>query len=219
MSLAPLVFIEDHICVSDAIGSALEANLPLKHVKTFATFESAVEGVATHQPKIVIVKSQLSGGFGPKVIDLARGQGLADCKWILLSDNLSAFSMRLAIRCGVFSAVSKSNSLETVITCVRSTLAGKPFFCSESSLAMQQIIMAQATIEKFNDKELKLIHLISEGMTVQKACGLCGITTRTGLNYMTSIRAKTGHSDLAELRKWAVDHGVVCGSSVAVKHE
>jgi len=203
---APLVLVEDHVGVAEALGYALCAQLPLRIAAHCDRVGKALVLCAEIKPALVIFDWRMPEGEGV-ALPRALAQTLPQTRWLLYTAFPSAFVVREAVEAGTHGCVSKGASHLELITACRELLSGRTYFCQESARALRVVLANHSRDSELNSTEQKILFYLACGMEPKDISLSVGVSVGTVRNYLVQIRQKLGVSSMVNLAKYAVDHG------------
>jgi len=135
------------------------------------------------------------------------GWQLPATKWLLYSGYLSPRLLLDALVVGINGAVSKRADEATLIAGVEQLLAGRSFFCPVASQALRRT----PVVEGLTPTERHLLEQIAAGKEAKASAAALGLSYKTVLNTMISLRRKTGAESMVDLAEFARLQGLAPG--------
>jgi DNA-binding NarL/FixJ family response regulator len=209
-----VVLADDHTIVRDGLRALLEASSRIKVVGDAADGNQAVSQVNELQPDIVvmdILMPELNGIEATKKIRESHPQ----VRVIILSMLGTADHVFRALQAGVRGFLLKESAGREVVEAVESVYAGEMYFSRPitSTLVNDYMQMREEsdtdTIEKLSPRENEILCLVVEGKTSAEIGRDLHLSPKTVDSYRSRIMQKLGVSDLPELIKFAIKHGLI----------
>jgi DNA-binding NarL/FixJ family response regulator len=203
----PIVLVEDHVGIAEALGFALYAQLPVRVAAHCDRVHAAIPQCRAIKPRLVIFDWRMAESVG---IDLLRSlaRELPGTRWLLYTAYPSAWVVRHAVEAGCHGCVSKGASHLELITACRTLLEGKSYFCPESTRALCAVTANRVNEEALNDTERKILRFVAAGLETKEISLGVGVSTGTVRNYLVQIRQKLGSTSMVNLAKYAIEHGL-----------
>ena len=136
-------------------------------------------------------------------------------KVIILSMVGTADHVFRALRAGVKGFLLKESAGREVVEAVESVYAGEMYFSRPITSTMVNDYMQMReeteadTIEKLSLRENEILCLVVEGKTSAEIGRDLHLSPKTIESYRSRIMQKLGVSDLSELIKYAIKHGLI----------
>lgn len=209
-----VVLADDHTIVRDGLRALLEANSRIKVVGDAADGNQVLSQVNDLQPDIVvmdILMPELNGIEAAKKIRETHPQ----VRVIILSMLGTADHVFRALQAGVRGFLLKESAGREVVEAVESVYAGEMYFSRPitSTLVNDYMQMREETdtdtIEKLSLRENEILCLVVEGKTSAEIGRDLHLSPKTVDSYRSRIMQKLGVSDLPELIKFAIKHGLI----------
>ena len=209
-----VVLADDHTIVRDGLRALLEANSRIKVVGDAADGNQVLSQVNDLQPDIVvmdILMPELNGIEAAKKIRETHPQ----VRVIILSMLGTADHVFRALQAGVRGFLLKESAGREVVEAVESVYAGEMYFSRPitSTLVNDYMQMREEsdtdTIEKLSLRENEILCLVVEGKTSAEIGRDLHLSPKTVDSYRSRIMQKLGVSDLSELIKFAIKHGLI----------
>jgi len=208
-----VVLADDHTIVRDGLRALLEANPDIKVVGDAANGRQAVSQVKELRPDVVIMDISMPDLNG---IEATR-QILAsnpEVGVIILSMLGTADHVFHALQAGARSFLLKESAGREVMQAVQSVNAGEMYFSRPITQTMitdymQARVEAHSDLESLSLRENEILCLVVEGKTSAEIGRSLNLSPKTIDSYRSRMMQKLGVSDLPELIKYAIKHGLI----------
>jgi DNA-binding NarL/FixJ family response regulator len=209
-----VVLADDHTIVRDGLKALLEANPEITVVGDAADGNQVVRQVQELQPDIVVMDIMM-----PEINGIEATKRIMEfspqVKVIILSMVGTADHVFRALRAGVKGFLLKESAGREVVEAVESVYAGEMYFSRPITSTMVNDYMQMReeteadTIEKLSLRENEILCLVVEGKTSAEIGRDLHLSPKTIESYRSRIMQKLGVSDLSELIKYAIKHGLI----------
>ncbi len=209
-----VILADDHTIVRDGLRALLEANPDIKVVGDAASGSQAVERVKELQPDVVVMDismPELSGIEATHRI-LEHSPGV---KVIILSMLGTADNVFHALQAGVRGYLLKESAGREVMDAVKAVYAGEMYFSRPITSTIVSDYMnhrsedAQDSLESLSLRENEILCMVVEGKTSAEIGRNLHLSPKTVESYRSRMMQKLGVSDMAELIKFALRHGLI----------
>jgi DNA-binding NarL/FixJ family response regulator len=125
------------------------------------------------------------------------------------------------LTCGVQGLLYRSVSGASMLECMRSVAAGRPYFQRgmDAMRGVQEDVVGARVRDRLTSKEMKIVALIVQGCKNKEIAIRLGTTEQVIKNYLRSIYDKTGVSDRLELALFTIHHKMLAEAAEAVGNE
>jgi DNA-binding NarL/FixJ family response regulator len=209
-----VVLADDHTIVRDGLRALLEANPEIKVVGDAGNGREVLALVDEMKPDVVIMDISMPELNG---IDATK-QILAtypEVRVIILSMLGTADHVFHALQAGVRGYLLKESAGREVMEAVQSVYAGGMYFSRPITRTMIDDYM-QARVDSQSDsleslslRESEILCLVVEGKTSAEIGKNLHLSPKTVESYRSRMMQKLGISDMAELIKFAIKHGLI----------
>jgi DNA-binding NarL/FixJ family response regulator len=209
-----VVLADDHAIVRDGLRALLEAKPGISVVGDASDGKQVLSQVNELQPDIVvmdILMPELNGIEATKMILESSPQ----VRVIILSMLGTADHVFRALQAGVRGFLLKESAGREVVDAVEAVYSGDMYFSRPitNTLVNDYMQMRQETeadtIEKLSLRENEILCLVVEGKTSAEIGRDLHLSPKTVESYRSRIMQKLGVSDLSELIKYAIKHGLI----------
>jgi DNA-binding NarL/FixJ family response regulator len=209
-----VVLADDHTIVRDGLRALLEANPEIKVVGDASNGMQVVERVNDLLPDVVIMDISMPELNG---IDATRKILAAnpEVRVIILSMLGTADHVFHALQAGARGYLLKESAGRDVMEAVLSVYAGEMYFSRPITQVMiNDYVQARAgtqddSLESLSVRENEILCLVVEGKTSAEIGRRLNLSPKTVESYRSRMMQKLGISDLPELIKFAIKHGLI----------
>jgi DNA-binding NarL/FixJ family response regulator len=209
-----VVLADDHTIVRDGLRALLEANPEIRVVGDAADGNQVVDQVKELQPDVVvmdILMPELNGIEATRMIL----ESFPQVRVIILSMLGTADHVFRALQAGVRGFLLKESAGREVVEAVEAVYAGEMYFSRPITHTLVNDYMQMReesdteTIEKLSLRENEILCLVVEGKTSAEIGRDLHLSPKTVESYRSRIMQKLGISDMPELIKYAIKHGLI----------
>ncbi|MGE5123085.1 MAG: response regulator [Acidobacteriaceae bacterium] len=205
---------DDHTIVRDGLRALLEANPEIKVVGGVATGLQVIDQARELLPDVVVMDISMPGLNG---IDATR-QILATCpqvRVIILSMLGTADHVFHALQAGVRGYLLKESAGREVVEAVQAVYAGEMYFSKPITHTMVSDYVRSREesqtdpLQSLSLRENEILCQVVEGKTSVEIGKQLHLSPKTVESYRSRMMQKLGISDLPELIKFAIKHGLI----------
>ena len=210
MHKSKLMIVDDDHMFAEMLAAALAREPGLRVAATARNGAEALSMAAKVRPDLILLDIHLPRVSGLDLIAPLR-QELPDAKILMLSGYLDPYIVHRVLQGGVQGYVEKFNPLRVLRDAVLQVLGGGSFFSdSFDALRVSQGNADDAFDKILTERELKILHLMAEGLSDAEIAGRREITEPTVATHRKRMREKLAlHSDrelLAYARRCGIGH-------------
>jgi len=179
--MARLLVIDDHDVVRQGLVSALGAH-GFTLIETAATIKQARAKIAAFNPQAVIVDLNLPDGSGFEVVQWVRKHS-PEAAIIILSLNEPSQYVSIARSSGANAYLSKSQSIEEIVTTLNFALMNPRSFTSTLNTRHDHTVA-------LTPREVDVLHAMAKGASNSEISANLYISTSTVKTHISSILRK-----------------------------
>ncbi|MBX3086141.1 MAG: response regulator transcription factor [Anaerolineae bacterium] len=213
MNKIRILLADDHEVVRLGIKALLQQHTTMEVVAEASNGEEAVQKAISMRPDVVVMDIRMPGMSG---VDACREivAQLPDTRVVMLTTYAEDDLLFSAIRAGasgyVLKRIGSNDLVHTIEAVARGESALDPTL---TSLVFREVMQTEKTKEAsvFSDlsmQELRVLSLISDGLTNREIAGRLFLGEGTVRNYVSSILSKLTLSNRAEAAAFAVQHHI-----------
>lgn len=206
-----IVIADDHALIRNGLRQILESNT------SYSIFEAsngqeALELIKKEHPALAILDVEMPEVTGFDVAKKIRAQGInIDIIFLTMYKDESMFNQAMDI--GVKGYVLKENTVNEIIQCLKSVIAGRHYISpaiSDLLLKRNAKLSAPASdkdgLHLLTESENNIMKLLSQMKTSQEIATELGISVKTVQNHRNNICGKLDLRGSHSLLKFAIDH-------------
>lgn len=201
-----VAIIDDHLLFSQSLAAILLANYPNIRVTLITDQPEKLYSLSEQEnPDVILLDVHLQTSLG---YDFA-GELLIkmpSARIILLSGNLTAFTMQKGVELGVFGFLSKDTSHEEVWEAIQMVHADCQYVGKSVQKLFTQAMMNRDS--QLSGREIEIVRLLCKGLTHKEIGEHLFISPRTVEAHRNNILAKLKMESIAELVAFAVKNGI-----------
>ncbi|MCF6746616.1 response regulator transcription factor [Blastococcus sp. KM273128] len=213
--MGPRVFVvDDHAMVRTGVRAELGADVTV--VGEAADVPTAIDGIRSARPDVVLLDVHMPGGGGRAVLEALRGE-LPEVKWLALSVSDAAEDVIAVIRAGARGYVTKTISGPDLLDAVRRVADGDVVFSPRlagfvlDAFAAGGAAAQQPAAEEVSDpgldllsaREREVMQLLARGYTYREIGSRLFISVKTVESHASNVLRKLQLSNRNELTRWA----------------
>jgi DNA-binding NarL/FixJ family response regulator len=205
---------DDHAIIRDGLRALLEAKPGISVVGDASDGKQVLSQVNELQPDVVVMDILM-----PEINGIEATQKILETspqvRVIILSMLGTADHVFRALRAGVRGFLLKESAGREVVDAVEAVYSGDMYFSGPitNTLVNDYMQMREEsetdTIEKLSLRENEILCLVVEGKTSAEIGRDLHLSPKTVESYRSRIMQKLGISDLPELIKYAIKHGLI----------
>lgn len=213
MNKIRILLADDHEVVRLGLKALLQQHTTMEVVAEASNGEEAVQKALSTRPDVVVMDIRMPGMSG---VDACREivAQLPETRVVILTTYAEDELLFSAIRAGasgyVLKRIGSNDLVHTIEAVARGESALDPTLTSR---VFQEVMQTENTKEAsvFADlsmQELRVLALISEGLTNREIAGRLFLGEGTVRNYVSSVLSKLALSNRAEAAAYAVQHHI-----------
>jgi DNA-binding NarL/FixJ family response regulator len=209
-----VVLADDHTIVRDGLRALLEANPEIKVIGDAANSHQVVSLVKDLQPDIVIMDISMPELNGIDATRQILGSS-PQVRIIILSMLGTADHVFHALQAGVRGFLLKESAGREVMEAVQAVYAGEMYFSRPITHTlvndyMQARVDSQSgSLESLSVRENEILCMVVEGKTSAEIGHSLHLSPKTIESYRSRMMHKLGISDLPQLIRFAIKHGLI----------
>ena len=204
-----IFIVDDHTLVREWLANLLHQEADFEVCGQAEAAPAALAGMIGLKPAIAIVDLSLHGGSGLDLIKDLRETCPATLI-VVLSMHEEIYFVERAFRAGARGYVTKRDSTNSIVTAIRTVLAGQVYARADILARLAERMVGQAvtnpagSVELLSDRELEVFRRLGEGQGTRKIATEMGLSMKTVQAYSARIKEKLGLTNASELMREAV---------------
>jgi DNA-binding NarL/FixJ family response regulator len=204
--------VDDHRLFLAGVRAELEGRVDL--VGEAGDVDSAIQGIRTSKPDVVLLDVHMPGGGGKAVIE-GVVETHPDVKFLALSVSDAAEDVISLIRAGARGYVTKTIAPDELADSIRRVDEGDAVFSPRlagfvlDAFAGEIEVVADPEIDQLTAREKEVLRLIARGYTYKEVAKRLSISVKTVETHVSAVLRKLQLSNRHELTRWASDRRLV----------
>ena len=201
-----ILLVDDHPLMLMGIRAMLEGQTDIEIVGTAADGAKALAMLASMErlPNVMLLDIMMPGMDGIELARRMRAE-MPDVALLVLSSDTSLATLEPLLNIGIDGFLSKGSDKQTMLSAIRSVVAGYEFFGTDIARLIERISFAKkASDSLFTPRELDVIRLSCKGLQYKEIAGQLGIKYLTVVTIKNNIFRKLGINNTVELVLYAI---------------
>ena len=203
--------VDDHPMVTEGIQSILESYDDIEVVGTLTNGQEAVDRVQSLEPDVMLLDLNMPGLSGLNATEMILEER-PETRILILSMHDSPEYISTALSHGAKGYILKDVPTEEIRTAIDTVMAGGEYLCTGAKGSLSPKI-ADGRGPLTNREQTILLEL-AQGKSNKDVANVLGISVRTVETHRNNIKRKLGISSTAGLTRYAMEHGVLQGTSI-----
>jgi DNA-binding NarL/FixJ family response regulator len=182
-----IVVVDDHVGVAEMTSRMLAGALHCDALRPMTSLAEATTRLPREAPDLVLLDNRLEDGRGVELFTRFK-RTLPDTRWLMCSAYLSAHTLHEAFALGINGTVSKRAPKHVLVHAAREVLAGRGFQCEFTARELRETPACKA----LSDSERRILRLVADGCEAKEIAAELGLSQKTVLNNLVSLRQKSG---------------------------
>jgi len=206
--------VDDHAVVRDGLRFLLEAHGDITVIGDASDGHEAVRQVSQLCPDVVLMDIAMAGLNGIEATRQIR-KSWPSTRVIILSMYATSEYIFHALQAGANGYLLKDSAGKEVVEAVRAVHAGRRYLSEEISEIMiddyirhRQASEPKSPLDLLSPREREILQLVVEGKSSAEIAEILYISPKTVETYRSRLTQKLGVSNLPELVKFAIQHGL-----------
>jgi DNA-binding NarL/FixJ family response regulator len=202
-----LAIIDDHLLFSQSLAAILLTNYPEVNITLISDQPEKLFSLSEDEkPDVILLDVHLQTSLG---YDFAEeiAQNLPKARMILLSGQMTVFTIQKGIEAGIYGFLSKDTSHEEVWDAIQQVHGN----CQYTGKSVKRLF-TQAMINGNNQlshREIEIVKFLCKGLTHKEIGERLFVSPRTIESHRNNILMKLKMESIAELVTFAVKNGIV----------
>lgn len=201
--------VDDHAMFREGLRQLIEREPDMTVCGDAADAATALAGIQTTEPDLVIVDISLGGASGIDLIKMIKNQ-YEDLPVLVVSMHEESLYSERALRAGAMGYVMKHEPSKTVKTAIRKVLDGDLYLSQKMAGSMVAKLMHgsaeqfSSPIEKLSDRELEVFRMLGQGKPVRLIAEEMNVTIPTVNSFRNRIKEKLNLKSSTEVMLHAI---------------
>lgn len=206
-----VLIVDDHPMVVEGIQSFLGTRESIDVVGTLNSGRDAVDQVNQLQPDVVLLDLNMPGLSGLAATELLL-EARPQTRIVILSMHDSPEYISTALNHGARGYILKDVPSDEIYTAIERVMAGEEYLCTGAKRALAPKISDGR--ETLTSREQTILLELAQGRSNKEVAQRLDISVRTVETHRNNIKRKLGISSTAGLTRYAMEHGVLQGTSI-----
>ncbi|SHG77700.1 two component transcriptional regulator, LuxR family [Cognatiyoonia sediminum] len=203
--------VDDHPMVTEGIQAILESYDDISVVGTLTDGKEAVEQVQALAPDVMLLDLNMPGINGLNATEMILEER-PETRILILSMHDSPEYISTALSHGAKGYILKDVPTEEIRTAIDTVMAGGEYLCTGAKGSLSPKIADGR--EPLTNREQTILLELAQGKSNKEVANSLGISVRTVETHRNNIKKKLGISSTAGLTRYAMEHGVLQGTSI-----
>lgn len=207
MSRTRVLLVDDHAVVRQGYRRLLEREDHLTVVGEAGTGAEAYHEFCRLAPDVVVMDVSLPDVSGIEAMRriLAREP---EARVLMFSMHEETIFPTRALEAGARGYVTKASAPEVLVDAVRAVAGGTMYLSHDVAQALALKNVSDGAVDALSAREFEIMRLLVAGDAIPAIAEKLALSAKTVANYQSSIRAKLGAENAAQLLAIAARHGL-----------
>lgn len=202
-----VLLVDDHPMVQDGLTACLSYYPDIEIIGSTQDGKSALTQALALKPDVILMDISMPDMNGIDATEIITEQ-LADTKILIFSMHDSLEFVNSAIQAGASGYILKDTGSAEVYLAIKAVASGKIHFSPSVAAALIENPLKEEQ-EKLTTREQMVLSFIAQGLSSKEVAKQLDISFRTVEAHRRNIKTKLQLESLAELIRYAVNHGLV----------
>jgi DNA-binding NarL/FixJ family response regulator len=205
---------DDHAVVRDGLAAILNAQPDIEVVAQAGDGEEVLRQVPAMKPDVVLMDIAMPRLNGLEAAALLRERH-PDVQVVILSMYATPEHIYQALKAGALGYLVKASAGQEVVQAVRAVAAGRRFLSAqvadtltEDYLRRREAADEPGPLARLSPQERRVLQLVAEGYSSAEIAAMLHLSPKTVETYRHRIMTKLNLRNLAELIRFAIQHGL-----------
>ena len=202
-----VMLVDDHPMVQGGLRACLSFYEDIEVIGFTTERKEALDKALELKPDVILMDISMPYMNGIDATEIITDQ-LDDTKVLIFSMHDSAEFVTSSIQAGASGYILKDTTSEEVYYAIKAVANGKTHFSSSIAKVLIENPVRSGN-EKLTTREQVILSYIAQGNSSKEIARILNISFRTVEAHRRNIKAKLNIDSLAELVRYAVNHGLV----------
>jgi two-component system NarL family response regulator len=209
-----IAIVDDHPMVAEGIEAILESYDDIEVVATLSSGQDIIAKAPVLTPDVILLDLNMPGIGGLSTTEILLEQR-PDTRILILSMHDSPEYINSALSHGAMGYVLKDVPTEEIKRAIDAVSKGQRYLCTGAQGSLTPDGTAAGRAQLTNREQTILLQL-AQGKSNKAVALALDISVRTVETHRKNIKRKLGISSTAGLTRYAMEHGVLQGTSVSL---
>jgi len=205
-----VMIVDDHPMVAEGIEAILETYDDIDVVGTVSNGREAVDRVDTLSPDVILLDLNMPGVTGLTATEMIL-ERQPDMRILILSMHDSPEYIASALSHGARGYILKDVPTDEIKTAIDQVMAGEKYMCTGTRASLEP--RAADGREPLTSREQTVLLQVAQGKSNREVADSLEISIHTVETHRKNIKRKLGINSTAGLTRYALEHGVLQGTS------
>lgn len=206
-----VVIVDDHPMVAEGIQAILESYDDIEVLCALSNGREAVDRMAELNPDVILMDLNM-----PEIGGLTATEMLLEAnpatRILILSMHDSPEYISTALSHGALGYILKDVPTEEIKTAIDTVMRGERYLCTGAKGSLEPL--SDGSREQLTSREQTVLLQLAQGKSNKEVASELNISVRTVETHRKNIKRKLGISSTAGLTRYALEHGVLQGTSL-----
>lgn len=205
--ITTVLLVDDHPMVKDGLTACLSYYDDINIIGSTQDGKSALAQAHILKPDVILMDISMPDMNGIDATEIITEQ-LVNTKILIFSMHESLEFVNSAMQAGASGYILKDIGSAEVYLAIKAVASGKPHFSPSIAAALLENPLKDGK-EKLTTREQVVLAYIAQGLSSKLVAKKLDISFRTVEAHRRNIKAKLQIENLAELIRYAVNHGLI----------
>ena len=204
-----VLLVDDHAVVREGYRRLLERHGDIVVVGEAGDADTAQVLFRDLVPQIVVMDITLPGRNGIEALRRMLAVN-PQTRVLIFSMHEETIFAKRALQAGAFGYVTKASAPHELVDAVHTLASGKKYVSAAmaQTIALSQANPDEVTSDSLSSRELKVLRLLVQGLSVKDIAQSMGLHFKTVANHQSAIRQKLGANTAVQLLRKATQLGL-----------
>ena len=204
-----VVVVDDHPMVAEGIEAILEAYDDIHVLATLSDGQQMIDQLDALAPDVILMDLNMPGLGGLSATELILERA-PQTRILVLSMHDAPEYVQTALSHGARGYVLKDVPTEEIKQAIDAVMRGERYLCTGAEGALTP---ANEAREQLTNREQTVLLQLAQGKSNKEVAQALEISVRTVETHRKNLKRKLGISSTAGLTRYALEHGVLQGTS------
>ena len=205
-----VLIVDDHPLVAEGIQSLLESYDEIDVVGTVSSGQEAVDQATRLEPEVILMDLNMPGLSGLSATEIIL-ERLPSTRILILTMHDSPEYISTALSHGAKGYILKDVPTEEIKQAIDAVMRSGTYLCTGARGSLEP--KDGDTREALTGREQTILLALAQGNSNKEVALALDISVRTVETHRKNIKRKLGISSTAGLTRYALEHGVLQGTS------
>jgi two-component system NarL family response regulator len=204
-----VVVVDDHPMVAEGIEAILDSYEDIEVTATLSDGQQMIDRLSELDPDVILMDLNMPGLGGLSATEMILERA-PKTRILVLSMHDTPEYVQTALSHGARGYVLKDVPTEEIKRAIDAVMRGERYLCTGAEGALAP---SQETREHLTNREQTVLLQLAQGKSNKEVAQALEISVRTVETHRKNLKRKLGISSTAGLTRYALEHGVLQGTS------